>query len=251
MKARWRLIAASTKMVARSPSIIVSAVVVPIAYVALVALLRKLSFTVPGATIGLLHFMAIGIATVMVAAVGHHTLVAGAAAYKSMGVLRRIAVTPISPAAFIAAETIPRVVLALLEAVAVLMLGWALGVRVHLGPGLPMALLLVLVMILIALSLAFAIAGWAKTAQGANQLDTFLGTPLLLLSGALLPIAAFPVWLQRIVEYANPYAALLEAVRGILSQGVEAGDLARQVAIGVAWLVVAFLLAVRMYRFSD
>lgn len=246
-----RLTVASTKMVVRSPDIILTAVLVPVAYVGLVALLRRLSFVLPGATIDILTYMAIGVATVMIAEINQHTLVAAAATHKSTGTLKRIAVTPISPAIFIAAEAIPRVVIALVEAAAVLLFARALGVGILLGPGLALALVLVLVMVLIGLSLGFAVAGYTRTAQGANQLDTFLGTPLIMLSGALFPIAAFPDWLQRIVEYAVPYTALLEAVRAVVSGAGNPANLARQAAIGAVWLVVAFLLAVRTYRFGE
>ncbi len=102
----------------------------------------------------------------------------------------------------------------------------------------------------IALGLALAIAGCARTAQGANQLDTFLGAPLLLLSGVLYPISAFPSWLQRLAEYAVPYTSPLEALRGIIAQGQGLGQYPRQLAVTAAWLVAALVLAARYYRFT-
>ena len=141
--------------------------------------------------------------------------------------------------------------MALIQAVVVLALARGLGADIHLGLSLLAALPLVLLLVLMAHGLAFAIAGFARTAQGANQLNTFLGTPLLLLSGGLYPIAAFPHWLQLLVEYANPYAAVPAAVRGILFEPASPGDLSREVGVGAAWLVVAFLLAIRAYRFTE
>ncbi|HEY5987600.1 MAG TPA: ABC transporter permease [Streptosporangiaceae bacterium] len=251
MRPALRLVVASTKMFLRSPDVLLAAVLLPGVYVALIQLLRRLDFVVHAVTIGAAGFMAVGVATGLVAFVNEHTAVAAAATYKATGTLQRIAVTPLRPATFIAAHAIPRVAAALVESVVVLVVVRALGIHLHLGLGLLAALPLVLLMTLIALSLGFAIAGHARTAQGANQLDTFLGGPVFLLSGAFFPITGFPDWLRQAAEYAIPYTAPMEAIRGILSQGQSLDHFPRQLAVGVVWLVLAAALAARTYRFTE
>ncbi|HEX9357464.1 MAG TPA: hypothetical protein VF933_27070 [Streptosporangiaceae bacterium] len=127
------LVAASTKMFARSPDVLLAAGFVPLAYVGLIELLRRLSFVVHSATIGLTGFVAVGVATGMVAFVNEHTTVAAAATWKATGTLKRISVTPLRPAAFIAAQATPRVVVSVAEAAVVLTVVRALGIPVHRG----------------------------------------------------------------------------------------------------------------------
>jgi hypothetical protein len=59
-----------------------------------------------------------------------------------------------------------------------------------------------------------------------------------------------PAPLPEIVPYAVPYAALIEATRGIALTGASVTGCALQVAVGSAWLVAIFLVATRAYRFT-
>jgi ABC-2 type transport system permease protein len=251
MRGILSLTAASTRMLLRSRDAVVMAMLLPVAYVGLIQLLRGLNFVVGPATIGLVGFVAVGVAAGMVPFTNQHTTVAAAATYKAGGMLRRIAVTPLRPAVFIAAHAIPRALITVAETTVVLALARALGTPVRLGTELLRALPVVLVMALTALALGFAIAGYARTAQGANQLDTFVGAPLILISGVLYPITAFPLWLQRVAEYASPYAAPLVALRGILTDGQPLSAFPRQLAITAGWLAVAVWAASRTYRFTQ
>lgn len=75
--------------------------------------------------------------------------------------------------------------------------------------------------------------------------------PLFALTGAILPIEALPAPLPDLVTVGLPYTALIEAVRGIALTGASITTYGGQVLIGLAWLVLLFLVATRAYCFTE
>jgi ABC-type multidrug transport system permease subunit len=143
------------------------------------------------------------------------------------------------------------VALGLVAAALALAIGTAMGARVVIGPSLLWLIPLQVIVVLTALSIAFAIAGFTPNPQTANLVGGSVALPLFVLTGAFLPVAAMPAPLPDIVPYAVPYAALIEAIRGIALTGSGITAYGPQVAVGIGWLVAMFLLAARAYRFTD
>jgi ABC-type multidrug transport system permease subunit len=101
-------------------------------------------------------------------------------------------------------------------------------------------------------SLAFSTIG-LLVASRANTIETVSGLmnlvmlPMWILSGIFFSATRFPLVIQPLVR-ALPLTAAIDAMRGNMLQGMGLGQLASQVAILVAWLIVSFAVSVRIFR---
>jgi ABC-2 type transport system permease protein len=249
MTGTQRLTAATTKMEVRSREVI-GQVLGPLGLLVLLALLQQLDFRIGAEGVSVLDFMATGMGVLAVTLGNTHTFLATVATYKSTGVLKRVAVTPMSRAALVIAEVAPRVLTGLLGILVFLAAGAALGADIrftaHIWGVLPVAVMATVT----GLSWAFVVAGVTRNPQNANALDTFVMMPLFLFSGAMFPLSAFPGWLERLAEFV-PYAGLLQTVRGIALGGEPITSFGPELAVGAGWIAVLLAVAVRTYRFTE
>ena len=248
MFATLRLTVASTKQLLRSREFIFTMVVYPALSLVLLALFRSLQLETSQGSTSLTNLWITGWLILLVALGNGHAFLALIATYKSTGVLKQLSVMPVSPAQLITAEVIPRATMGILTFVAVLVVGRMLGATVRLGPQLLALVPVLAVITAIGLSVAFVIAGLAKSPQDANALDNYVSFPLYLFTGAMLPLAAFPDWLQRIA-HVIPYTALIETVRGVALDGRPLTAFGPELAVAGVWLVLLGVLATRAYRF--
>ncbi|MGH2761234.1 MAG: ABC transporter permease [Thermoleophilaceae bacterium] len=246
------LFVASMKMFYRSRDTVLFWVVSPLLLFVIYALVRDLSFGFDGqaATIDFFSFVAIGNAAFIGAHFAQDGVVGAASGYRASGVLKRVAVTPISPRTFIAAQILTRLVVALAATLVMLGLAVAFGAEVSYTASLVWTLPLVAIAVLTGVSLGFAIAGWAVTPEAANQLNIALFTPVFMLAGIMYPLAGLPEAVHDAVVYMIPFAAVVEVFRGVVD-GIPITELARQVLISVGWLGLAFALAGRSYRLVE
>ncbi|MGH3093034.1 MAG: ABC transporter permease [Gaiellaceae bacterium] len=251
MTALRPLLVASLKMFYRSRDTVLFWVISPLLLFAIYALVRQLDFGLPGGrTIDFFSFVAIGNAAFIGAHFAQDGIVGAASGYRAAGVLKRIAVTPIRPHTFIAAQIIARLAVALAATLVMLGLAIALSAEVSYTASLAWTLPLAAIAVLTAVSLGFAIAGWAPTPEAANQLNIALFAPVFLLAGIMYPLAGLPDLVRDAVVYVIPFTAVVEAFRGAVD-GHPITDYARQILIGFGWLALAFALASRAYRFTD
>lgn len=239
---------ASTKELIRSRELLAQALI-PLGFLVILALFKDLDLRTGALSVSMLDFMAIGVGVMLVAVGNAHSFLAVIATHKSEGVLKRIAVTPVSRAGFIVAEVAPRVVAGLVLIWAFLAVSAAMGAHIRFSPNLWGVLPVTFMITMTGLSWSFLVAGVTRNPQNANALDSFVVFPLYLLSGAMFPIAAFPGWLQPIAE-AVPYAGLLKTMRGVVLEGAGLTGYVPELALGAAWLAVFFAVAVRRYRFT-
>jgi ABC-type polysaccharide/polyol phosphate export permease len=71
--------------------------------------------------------------------------------------------------------------------------------------------------------------------------------PMWILSGIFFSASRFPAMLQPVVR-ALPLTAAIDALRGNMLQGMNLGQQFTQMAILLTWLVVAFAIALRIFR---
>jgi ABC-type multidrug transport system permease subunit len=161
------------------------------------------------------------------------------------GYLRRLLTLPVSRLALVLAPMLMSAVLVAAQAAFVLALGLALGAEVATG----LAGALVLLGLALLWGLAFAgysvatglLAGNAAAAQTAS----FLFFPLIFVAPTFLPREALEGWLATAAA-ANPTTYLLEAMRGLLIEGWDAGQLLLGAAVMVAVGGLALLWAARV-----
>jgi ABC-type polysaccharide/polyol phosphate export permease len=67
------------------------------------------------------------------------------------------------------------------------------------------------------------------------------------LSGIFFSASRFPAVIQPVVR-ALPLTAAIDALRGNMLQGMNLAQLTTQMAILLTWLVLAFVVALRIFR---
>lgn len=139
--------------------------------------------------------MAVGNAAFIGAHFAQDGSVGAASGYRAAGVLKRIAVTPLSPV-FIAAQTLARLVAALVATVVMLGLAQAFGADITYTANLVWIAPLVAIAVLTGVSFGFAIAGATGSPEAANQLSI----------GLFRPCSCWPGSCTRSPCSATPYA---------------------------------------------
>lgn len=246
-----QLTLASTRMLFRAPSTLRVAFVTPLVFAAVIALYGRLRFETGATSIDFFDYVTVGVAAWYITYAAQHGMTGAAAGYRALGVLKRLAVTPISSFAFISAQVLARVALAVAQVVAVLGTGKLLGAHIELGASLAWVLLPVTMIVLIGLSIGFVWAGITRTPEGANTLDVMAAIPILFLAGALWPREAYPHALQQVVEYAIPFVGPFDTLRGIALDGASITAYGPELLLGAAWLIALAALATRVYRLQE
>lgn len=138
------------------------------------------------------------------------------ATMRDRGVLLRLRVAPLPVTDLVAAYTAVRLGLVMLQSIlivaaAVLVFGVRLGWQAIIP-----ALLVTLAGGAVFLLLGQAVAAASPTASAASVLSNMIYFPVLFLSNLVIGIAAFPDWLERMVQWL-PAALLVDLLRPILT----------------------------------
>jgi ABC-2 type transport system permease protein len=109
---------------------------------------------------------------------------------------------------------------------------------------------LVLLCVLASLSfsaLGLLIASRAKTMEAASGLMNLVMLPMWIVSGVFFSASRFPNVLQPFIQ-ALPLTAAIDALRGNMLQGYSMEHLVAPVVVLLAWLLVSFVVALRIFR---
>ena len=90
-------------------------------------------------------------------------------------------------------------------------------------------------------------ASRVRTNEAANGLMNLIMMPMWILSGVFFSSANFPAAMQPFIK-ALPLTALNDALRGVMLDGASLAAVAGPTAICAAWGVVAFAVALRIFR---
>ena len=96
-------------------------------------------------------------------------------------------------------------------------------------------------------SLGLLIASRAKTTEAVSGLMNLAMLPMWILSGIFFSATRFPKLIQPIVQ-ALPLTAAIDALRGNMLQGMSLSQLGAPMTVLAAWLVVPFLISLRIFR---
>ncbi|HVX40838.1 MAG TPA: ABC transporter permease [Gemmatimonadaceae bacterium] len=160
--------------------------------------------------------------------------------------LKRLVATPMSRAEYLLSYVISRLVMLTVE------VGMLLGFSVLLF-GVPMRgswLSVAAIIVISALAfggLGLLIASRSRTIEGVSGLMNLSMLPMWVLSGVFFSSENFPRAVQPIIK-ALPLTATNDALRANMLRGVEIGALWPQMAVLVAWMVVCFVVALRIFR---
>ncbi len=166
---------------------------------------------------------------------------------RERGTFELLAASPVTAAELIVGKLLPYVVLAAIDVVGAVMIGWwVFGVEPQGSLLLLFALSTIFVVAALALGLFFSCV---TKSQQVAMLLAFVSTmiPSFLISGFAFPIRNMPWPLQRIAMVL-PVTHYLEIVRGIILRGVGLEDLMPHVLAMAAFAVVAMVAAVRKFK---
>lgn len=160
--------------------------------------------------------------------------------------LKRLVATPMSRSQYLASFVLSRLTFLVVEVV--LLLGFAALVF-----GVPVrgSLLLLAAICLVAAltfsSLGLLVASRPRTVEGVSGLMNLVMVPMWILSGVFFSSSRFPDALQPLIQ-ALPLTAAIDALRDTMLRGAGPGEVLPELALLLLWLVVTFLLAVRLFR---
>ena len=109
---------------------------------------------------------------------------------------------------------------------------------------------LVLLCVLSSLScsaLGLLLASRARTIEGISGLVNLVQVPMWILSGVFFSARRFPAVVQPFIS-ALPLTAIVDALRAHMLQGASLVQVAPQLGVLGAWLVVSFALALKLFR---
>ncbi len=160
--------------------------------------------------------------------------------------LKRLVASPMPRWQYLASFLLSRLLMLVIEVVAFLgFAGLVFGVPFR-GSLWQLAFLCVLTSMAFS-ALGLLISSRAKTMEAASGLMNLVMLPMWILSGVFFSASRFPAVLQPFVR-ALPLTAANEAFRANMLQGTSLSHLAAPVAILLAWLIVPFALALRIFR---
>jgi ABC-type multidrug transport system permease subunit len=98
-------------------------------------------------------------------------------------------------------------------------------------------------------ALGLLVASRAQTMEAASGLMNLAMLPMWILSGVFFSATRFPAIVQPIVR-ALPLTAAIDALQHVAAQGMNLGQQVAPVAILFAWLVVPFMVSLRIFRWK-
>lgn len=167
---------------------------------------------------------------------------------RESGVLKRLRVTPLSPATYIGAVLASIILIFLVEAVILVAIG-------RFGFDVPLAdSMLSLVVVLLIGAGSFAALGIGLTAlirsaEGSSAVVNALYLPLSFISGAFFSEDTFPEVLQ-VLAGILPLSHLISVTRDVMVFGDQVWDHPGDLAVILAWGVVGLVFALRGFRWE-
>ena len=197
--------------------------------------------------LGYIDFLVPGIVGMTIMQLGLFGVAFGFVQLKRTGALRRLFATPTSPAYFLSAQVLSRLIIGVVQVAILFGVGIWFGLQMF---GDYMSLLVIVLFgSAIFLAIGFAIAGWAKNEDQAAPVANLVSLPMTFLSGVFFPRDAMPDFLAAITQF-MPLTYVNEALRGIVNDGAGLLSLGPQlIGMGV-WVAITFALAVLLFRWE-
>jgi ABC-type multidrug transport system permease subunit len=160
--------------------------------------------------------------------------------------LKRLIATPMSRGQYLASFVLSRLTLLFIE-VGVLLGFGVLVFGVPLRGSLPLLVVICLLSSLAFAALGLLIASRAQTMEGVSGLMNLAMLPMWIFSGVFFSAARFPDQIQPFIQ-ALPLTAVIDALRANILRGAGWQLVLPELAIIAAWLVVSFVLALKLFR---
>jgi ABC-2 type transport system permease protein len=226
------------RMNLRSPAWVLIGIMQPVLYLVLFGpLLEPIVREFPGASDNPYTFLVPGL-LVQLGMFGAFFAGFGLIAEWREGVVEAERVTPASRSALLVGRLMRDVAQLFVQALILVALGYAMGMRGSFG-GVMVGILLTLLVGGACAAASNALALTTKSEDVMAPIINMVMMPVLLLSGIMLPMTLGPAWLQRVSDF-MPFRWIVDGVRDTF-----VGDFAASTLMwGTAWAGVLFALSV-------
>ncbi len=167
---------------------------------------------------------------------------------RSRRLLKRLAATPMRRSSFLLATIASRMTIVLVEVALMLGFGKLIFGMVFHG-GVFLATVLALIGAASFAGLGLLVATRTRKIEIVSGFINLVMLPMFVLSGVFFSSERFPDAVQPIVR-ALPLTALNDALRAVLLEGADLSSQLVRIAILVAWGCVAFVFALRLFRWN-
>lgn len=166
-------------------------------------------------------------------------------------VLKRFFATPIRRSYIVFGEALSRVIFQMTTAIVILLIGhFAFNFTlVHGWSTFLELLVLSFIGLTVFMGFGFVVSGLAKNESSIPPFANLFTLPQFLLAGTFFPIDNFPGWLQPLCKIL-PLTHLNDAMRNVAFEGARLTDCGTQLAVLGAWGVVAYAIAIKVFRWE-
>ena len=162
------------------------------------------------------------------------------------GVVERLRVTPVSRTALLLGRVLRDTVVVAVQAVLLVGVGLALGLRAPAG-GVAVGLVFVVSLAVSVASLSYVLALRTRSEDAFAPLLSAVTLPLLLLSGILLPMSLAPGWLDALSRL-TPFRYVVDAARSAFLGDYATAAVAEGALVTAVLLVVSVTLGARRFH---
>ena len=160
--------------------------------------------------------------------------------------LKRLVATPMSRAQYLLSFLMSRLFFLVLEVGALLGFG-ALVFDVPVRGSFGTLAIVCLVAALTFSAIGLLVSSRARTVEAVSGLANFVMLPMWIFSGVFFSAANFPQAIQPFIQ-ALPLTATVDALRDVMLRGAPLSSVAGELVLLLAWLVVPFVVALRVFR---
>jgi len=167
---------------------------------------------------------------------------------RSRRLLKRLIATPMRRADFLGAIMTSRMILVFSEMALLLFFGWLVFHLVIQGSLFTITVLAALGAFVFA-GLGLLVASRTARIETASGLMNLVMLPMFVCSGIFFSPDRFPAAVQPLIK-ALPLTALNDALRATILEGADLPSQAGRIAVMLAWGVVSFVVALRIFRWN-
>jgi ABC-2 type transport system permease protein len=161
------------------------------------------------------------------------------------GIIERFRVTPVSRLAILSGRVLRDVCTLVLQAVLLVLVGVAFGLRAPV-PAVLVSLGFIAVVAVGLASVSYSVALLLKSENAFAPLINTVVVPLVLLSGIMLPLSLGPGWLQGFARV-SPFRYIINAMRSAYAGHYWNSIMAEGVAVAIGLAIVCLLLGSRVF----
>ena len=246
----WFMVGRQTRNLLREPIWIALILIQPLVWLLLYGQLFKRITHLPGGGFGGVSYITFLTPAIVVMNAFFGATWSGMAMITDLDrdVIPRFLATPVSRVALVASQVVRSALTAMIQALIILVISLALGVRFHTG------ILGWLVILATAALVASAFAGLSQaiallTRREATMIAiaNFIGLPLLFLSSTLISIKQVPPWMREAARY-NPVNWGVDAARQVVIPGTDWGSVGAHLGLLFGLTIVMAALATWTFR---